>query len=148
MALLKLLPEFVSQHWDEIRYGIEESLPPVVGESDEKMNNILLSILDGTLDAWLSYKKMEEGVRPEAVMLTCQTFDPNSETSQMLIYCVYGYEKIDKQSWTEGYVALSKYAKSKKCSRIVTYTKIPYLIEMAKEYGANCDYTFISWPLI
>ena len=53
--LVKFFPHQVAEHWEVLKVGIEESLPPTVGESRDKMNNILESILIGDLTCWVSY---------------------------------------------------------------------------------------------
>lgn len=143
--LTKLLPEQISKFWDIIKYAVEESLPPVVGESPNKMNNILMSCLNGTLEVWASYERSEEGTRFEGLMITSILYDKSSQTKNLLIYCIYGYNKVDKQSWYSGLTSLLKYAKSKNCNQIVAYTDVPMLVDLVKSLGGEARYTFVSF---
>jgi hypothetical protein len=143
--LVKLIPEQISRHWDIIKYGIEESLPPVVGSHPDRMNRILSSALCGTLDVWVSYLRMSETVRLEAVVVTKILYDDSSNTKNLLIYCLYGYEAIDNNSWTDGFKTLLKYAKAIGCSRIVAYTEYGYIVKLFKELGGEAKYTFLSY---
>lgn len=140
--LTKLLPDQISKFWPIIKYAIEESLPPVVGEHPDKMNRILSACLSGKLEVWASYKRAES--KFEAIVITQILYDDASSIYNLLIYCLYGYSTVSSESWTEGYIALTKYAKSKKCQSIVAYTANPFIVEMAKKYGGDTDYTFIS----
>lgn len=147
MGVLRLLPEYVSAHWDVVGHAIEHSLPPVVGESEDKMNNILLSILQGSMECWLAYEEVDGKKIPKGFVVTTVLYDYNSGTSALLIYSAYAYGKVSDQLWTDGYLALCKYAKSKGCDRLVTYTNLEYLIEKAKAFNVD-TYTFISFPIV
>jgi len=83
----------------------------------------------------------------EGVAITKLQLDDISNTKGLLIYCLYGYEKTVRESWTAAFLVLAKYAKSKGCTRISSYVNLPYLINLAKEFNANVDYTYIVFPI-
>ena len=145
--LTKLLPDQVSQHWDVIKYAIEESLPPVVGDNPDKMNNILMSILTDKTQCWASYVRDESETRFEGIVLTRILYDDASDTKSLLIYCLYGYEKVDKESWLGGIKALSKFALSRGCVQVVAYTAHDYIVNISKSLGADSAYTFVTFDL-
>lgn len=140
--LTKLLPEQISTFWPILKYAVEESLPPIVGEHPDKMNRVLSSMLIGDLEVWASYKK--ESNKFEAIIVTQFLYDEPSHTKNLLIYCLYSYDKIGLDSWIEGKLALVKYAKSKGCSAIIAYSANPFIVEVSKKQGADTSYTFIS----
>jgi len=137
-----LLPDQISRFWPIIKYAVEESLPPIVGEHPDKMNRILSAMLSGSLEVWASYKK--ESNKFEAILVTQFLYDDASDTKNLLLYCLYGYDSINPDSWTEGFESLFKYAKSKGCHSIMAYSANRHLVELAKKYDGNVDYTFIS----
>lgn len=143
--LVRLMPDQISRFWDVIKYAVEQSLPPIVGENPNKMENILMSALDGSIDVWASYTKDKENKRFEGVVLTEILFDRPSRTKNLLIYCLYGYEEVDKSSWTKGLLAVAKYAASRGCNQIIAYSDSPYIINLAKGLGAEAKYTFIEF---
>jgi len=143
--LTRLLPDQIAKFWPIIKYAVEESLPPIVGEHPDKMNRMLSAMLSGKLEVWASYKKPNN--KFEAIVVTQFLYDEASNTRNFLLYCLYGYEQIDSASWTEGWIALAKYAKAKGCHSIMAYTANAHLIDLAKLYGGNTDYTFISLDL-
>ncbi len=144
--LTKLLPDQISEFWPIVKYAIEESLPPITNEHPDKMNRILSSALSGGLDVWVSYKKESE-VKIGAVVVTKLVYDDASGTTSLLIYCLYGYNELSEEAWREGFEALAKYTKSKGGSRMVAYSSIPHLTRIANKFGANTEYTFISFDL-
>ncbi len=145
--ITKLLPEQISKFWDIISYAVENSLPPIVDEHPDKMNRILSSCLSGRLEVWASYNKSEDVVKFEGIVLTRIVFDDSSYTKNLLMYCLYGYEDVDKESWSKGLIALLKYAKKKGCSSISAYTNIEYMVKLAESLGANTTYTYISFDV-
>ena len=145
--LTRLTPEQISKFWDVIKYAVEDSLPPTVSDHPDKMNRILSSALSGKTDVWASYTKNEKGNNFEGIGLTRILYDDASGTKSFLLYCMYGYNKIDESSWVPVFDKLTKYAKSKGCSRIVAYSSVPHIIKMSKMLGAETDYTFISFDL-
>jgi len=74
-------------------------------------------------------------------------YDDASDTRNLLIYCLYGYEEVNKESWLDGIKALTKYAKSKKCNQIIAYTEYDYIINIVKSLGAETKFTFLSFDV-
>jgi len=145
--LTKLLPDQISTFWDIIKYAIEESLPPTVGESPNKMNNILSALLCGKVQCWASYTKSEGESRFEAIVVTKILYDDASDTRSLLIYCLYGYENVDKSSWSSGLKTLIKFAASQGCSQIVGYSDVSLIVKLVNSLGGDTKYTFIQIPL-
>lgn len=145
--LTRLLPEQISKFWDIISYAVEQSLPPTVGEHPDKMNRILSSCLSGRIEVWASYNRHEDVIKFEGIVLTRILVDDASYTRSLLIYCLYGYEEVNKESWSRGLKALLKYARSKECSKISAYTNSKYLVKLAENLGASSSYTYISFDV-
>ena len=143
--LVKLLPEQISKFWDVIKYAIEQSVPPIAGEHPNKMNNILMAALEGSIDIWASYRKDKNVNKFEAIVVTEILYDVPTRTRNLLIYCVYGYSDIGEKSWIDGVRAIAKYAASKRCNRMVAYTEVPYIVDLVSRLGADTRYTFISF---
>lgn len=145
--LTKLLPNQISNFWLIIKYAVEQSLPPTVGDHPDKMNRILSGMLSGKLDVWASYRHEEEVTKFDGIVVTQLLYDDASNTKSLLIYAIYAYEDTLPSTWTEGFEILFKYAKSKGCYRCVAYSSVPYVVEQAKKLGADTSFTFISFPL-
>lgn len=144
----QLLPDQISKFWPIIKYAIEQSVPPTVGEHPDKMNRILSGMLSGKLDVWVSYRKLADGTTKfDGIGVTQIQYDEATNTKSMLIFAVYAYEKTTPETWLEAYEAVGKYAKSKGCNRYIAYTTVPYIIEQAKMCGGDASFTFISFPL-
>ena len=145
--LTKLLPDQISKFWDIIKYAIEESLPPIVGESPDKMNKILTALLIGKAHCWASYTKGEKENIFEGIVITKILYDDLSDTKNFLIYCLYGYEDVNRESWLRGFKSLVKFAISQGCSQIIGYSNIPLILRMVDKLGGETKYTFVKIPL-
>lgn len=143
--LTKLLPDQISQFWDIIKYAIEQSLPPIVGDHPDKMNRILTAAISGRIDCWASYVRSEEINKFEGIVLTKVIYDDASDTRNLLIYCVYGYESVQNDSWLSGIKSLVKYAKGKGCNQIIAYSELPHIVDILSKLGADTKFTFISF---
>jgi hypothetical protein len=144
-VLNKLTPTQVPIYWDVIKYAIEQSLPPVVGDHPDRMNRILAAAMSDKVDIWASYTREDDKIKFEGIALTKLLYDEVSDTKNLLLYCLYGYEGFDRGSWAEGLGSLVKYAKSKDCAFITAYTEFPQIVALAKRLGADVRYTFLSF---
>jgi len=143
--LTKLLPDQVSKFWDVISYAMEQSLPPTVGENPDKMNNILMAALSGKLDIWASYRKDDKVNKFEGIIATRIIYDDVTCMNNLLIYAIYGYNKVSEDSWNSGMKTLLKYAKTQKCSLIVAYSNEPRVVEVVNSLGGDTSFSFISF---
>lgn len=135
----------VSTHWDIIKYGLEQSLPPIVADHPDKMNRVLTSLLSSKAQCWASYVKKDKMRRFEGIVVTRILLDDVSNTKNLLIYAIYGYDLVDNESWLNGLKALAEYADNNSCAQIVAYTNLEHVIELAKHLGADTSFTFLSW---
>lgn len=145
--LTKLLPDQISKHWNIIRYAVEQSLPPIAGGSPDRMKKILTSLLCGKSHCWASYIINEDVRTFEGIVITRIFHDDVSDTRNLLIYCLYGYEGVKQSSWTAGLKALVKFGRSKNCERIIAYTDVHGIVELINKLGGDTSYTFVSLPL-
>ena len=145
--LTKLLPDQISKFWDIIKYAIEQSIPPNVGEHPDKSNRILSAALSGKVDVWASYDKSTEVNRFEGLMLTKILYDDVVDMKNLLIYSVYGYETISEDSWKNGLRTILKYAAGNNCSLVVAYTDVPKIVEVVNSLGGDTSFTFISFNI-
>lgn len=140
-----LLPEQVSYRWDVLKPAIEAALPPIVGDASERMNEVLLSILNGEKQCWLSYHQGDKVV-PNGVVVTT-ILDNEGGAKDLLIYAAYAFKKLDEEVWTEGFEGLKKFAKSNGCNRITAYSSVDRIMEMAVMVGGDVSVRFITMPI-
>jgi len=147
--LQQVMPEQIPSYWEAIKKVIETALPKIAGESNNKANNILERLLEGVFTCWVSYGIKDGEKKANGVGLTRIISDEITETKSLLIYCMATIEGGDPdfKEYQEGILALRKYARSKGCSRITSYTDIEYLVDMARNLGGGTIYSFIAFPV-
>ena len=146
--ITQLLPEQIAEHWNVIKYAVENSLPPIAGnEHPDRTNRILSAALAGRISVWASYERVDEyRIKFEGVVLTKILYDDVSGTKQLLIYSIFGYNQVSKESWNQALVTLSTYAVNKKCSQIIAYTDHEYIKKIAIQLGGTSRH-FISFEV-
>lgn len=145
--LVRLLPDQIAEYWELLEHAIEVALPPVVGESPDKMKHILENLLTGKMDCWASFKVENKNIAIDGAMATMIVEDQMSGTRDLLIYSVYGIQDIARGSWAAGYETIKKWAKGNKCGRIVGYTSVPSVITAVKRLGGDASQTYITLPV-
>jgi len=144
--LVRFFPHQVAEHWESIlKEAIRAGLPPIAGESDEKMNNVLKNILIGNLQCWVSY--LPESNIPNGVVCTKIAVDDISETRSLLIYCLSSFDKTMQETWESGIETLCKFGAGNGCEMGYAYSNVPGILNIARRLGAETEYTYISFPL-
>jgi len=137
--LVRLLPEQISFRWNIIKEAIAGASPPYAGISQEAMNNTLMSLLNGSLQCWIS---VVDG-KVDAILTTCIEEDIHSKTRNLLIYSLYGMRKISGRSWIEGFEALKKYALGERCEAIIAITKEDVVVKVFEKLGGSVKWRYL-----
>ena len=146
--MIRLIPEQVSKFWDIIKYALEDFPPASIEVRDANwINNILISAMDGSIQVWASYDRLEEGINFKGIVITSIEVDKFVKQKNLLIYYVYMFNSMSVANWTEGLDVVRKYAKSRKCSRVLAYSNIPEIINISKKLGGDVSTTFIAFDL-
>ena len=145
--MIKLLPDQISKFWDIIRYALEDSPPLTIGNINNRwISNILTAALSGEIEVWVSYTKEEE-LKLDGIVLTSFEIDKFVKEKSLLIYYLYTYGNTDTNRWIKGLKSLVKYAKTRNCSRIISYSSVPSIISISEKLGGNVDTRFITFNL-
>lgn len=141
--LIRLLPEQIAFRWNIVKKAIVEASPPYADTSHEAMNNVLMSLLNGSLQCWIS---VMEG-KTDAIVTTCIEEDIHSKTKNLLIYSLYGLEKLTGRSWIEGLETLKKYALGEGCEAIIAITKEEKIARVVERFGGDASWRYLRIPL-
>ncbi len=137
--LVKLLPDDITKHWDEISEAISKALPPFTKRTRGRMNSILASLLSGKMHCWVvtEYNKDNDITILYALATTEITIDPVSYTKNLLIFSLYAFQPVPFKLWEDGFDTLSKFAKVHECDNILAFTDIPRIEEIVKKIGGS-----------
>ena len=139
--IIRLSPDQVTVHWDVIKFGIQESVPPITYGSQNTLNNMLKSLLTGEMQCWVL---MNGAQKIQGVATTTITKDSCSGVKNLMIYSVYGLVFIDDETWAENLKGLRKFAKANGCHRIISFRAVDRLIGLVKDLGGSADFTFVA----
>ena len=140
----QIMPEQVPKFWEAAKDAIELAIPDVYGESPQKMNNILSSLLNGAMILWVTFGG-EEG-KTNGLFITKIIEDDITEVKSLLLYCLHTYYSVTPDIWAEGWKAMRKYGMSLGCKRMVAYTDVPFIINEAEKVGGTVSYTYLDMP--
>jgi hypothetical protein len=144
IRMLKLLPHDVASRWEMISPAIEVSLPPTTEPSIERMSKVLESILSGKLDVFVFFKSVNGVADIYAVVTTTFVDQLDRDSTDMLIYSIYGDRKgFSMSDWVKGLEYLKDYAKSKGAVHITGYTNENGLINFVKGVGGGTTYQLV-----
>lgn len=141
--LIRLLPEQISYRWEIIKKTIVETSPPYADTSHEAMNNILMSLINGSLQCWIS---VIDG-KVDAILTTCIEEDIHSKTKNLIIYSLYGMRMLTGRSYVEGITALNKYAIGEGCEAIIAITKEEKIIRVIERFGGDASWKYLRLPI-
>ena len=146
--LVRLIPEQISQFWDMIKYALENSPPISIEVRDENwINSMLTQSMNGSIEIWAYYDKDGDSVRFKGFVITSFEIDKFVKQKSLLIYYVFTFRDIGMDAWIEGLKTLKKYAKSRRCSRVLAYSNVQNIINISKRLGGDVDTTFITFNL-
>jgi hypothetical protein len=134
----------IAELWQVIKSAIRSSALPTADTNDEKMKNILRSLLSGEAVCWYD----NSGGTLSTIIITTITIENISETKNLLIYCAHAFRKQSAKEYVEMVEAIGDYARAHKCDNIIAYVWNQKIVELFKKYGADAKYTLIVHPLL
>jgi len=143
--LIKLTAEQISVYWNDVKNAMLAAVPPIAYESKDKMHLVLEGLLTDNMHCWVSVRKEDEGNIIDAILVTSINFDPYSNTRSLLIYSMTATRLTRAASWISGIETLRKFAKKKKCNRVIAYSDNPQIVKICAKLGGDTSYSFISF---
>lgn len=144
--LVRMLPSEIDGRWDIIGYAISNCLPVTIRNDEaakmKAVNNMRLSLLAGNLQAWLMY----ENEKVMAVGITGLAIDEIAREANLIIYSLFGYDKISDIQWAAALNTIKKFAKALKCNNVCAFTDVERVKEIAISLNGAMS-TFIKWEV-
>jgi hypothetical protein len=142
--LIKLSPDKLSEAWPMVCRAIKSSSIALAEMTDERINNVLRSLLAGSATCWIH----DKGSSITTVVITTITEEPISKTFNLLIYCAHMFSKCKAEEYIEMAKDISNYGKSLDCSRVIIYCSNDKLTKIFKDNGAQAIYSLIVFPVM
>ena len=128
--LIQLPLTQVSDHWPFIKDRIVDCLPDVADKSSN-INSILYALIVGTMQMWkISDTPAPDGVTRGFVLTTI--LGDVSDTATLLVYMVIILDKRAKINPKADLSTLSKYGKSRGCTKLGVFVSNGKIIDLLK----------------
>jgi hypothetical protein len=144
--LIKLLPDQISKNWEKLKTAVLNALPPIapyLGTDTEI--NLLQALVNDKLQMWAVCRDRNGMVN--AVVTTEIVIDFATKTKHLVIYTLYGVDKMMREDFTDGLKALKQFARANGCTKIIAYTNIDKVIELAQILGGTVDWKVIAFAI-
>tara|TARA_R100000808_G_C2131725_1_gene140795 strand:+ start:902 stop:1486 length:585 start_codon:yes stop_codon:yes gene_type:complete len=147
--MLKLLPQQVSDNWDEIKQAILLANPAQSYMTAERLNNVLKSILLEESQCWALCDDLNpEDPKIHGICVTQIMMDNLADVRNLTIYALYSKKLLTGKMYLSLFLTLSKFAKANSCHRVMAYTEVPKIIDIVgKLPNGHSNYTFLSWDV-
>lgn len=136
----KLEPQQITVYWPLLRKAIAKGIGRV---EETTMANIYDNLCEGFLDLFLLSTRTENPT-PVGVVLGGVAVDLLVGYRNYVIYAAYALEHVEEDAWRSIYLTIEKWARSRKCNRIVTYTTSPRVLQIAELIGATATMTLVE----
>lgn len=147
MQILHLLPDQIMEHWHFIKDAMERAFPPMTNATPETFLEIQEQFLLGEMDCWFGVESID-AQEIIAVMTTKVVVEDVTKTKNMLIFSVTTYMPHNADLWIYGYKALSRFAASKGCNKIISFSNDANVLRIAKGLGADVEWRLIQLEII
>lgn len=138
--VVKLTPDQISAHWNNLKITLIRAAPPTAEVSETGLNSILSKLLADEMQSWVFL----EDSKIKATMFTMFVRDPGMDHFNLLVYSVYGLDKIVDELWKEAWGVVREFAKKCHCKKIIGFTNVPRVVEVVEGLGGKAEFTLIS----
>lgn len=131
--LIRLDNVRVVEQWNDLEQILVESFAHIKSEwNEDEKAKLLKHIADERIQCWGIFK----GKELTAFMTTALLTEFWGER-RLLIFSLYGFNKINIEVWRSLFSSLTKYARSERCTKIVAYTTNKRIIQIVKSIGGT-----------
>ncbi|MFA5448634.1 MAG: hypothetical protein WC233_10210 [Sphaerochaeta sp.] len=142
--LIKLTVDQVANLWlSGLKASIMEAMPAHVRRDEQTANNVLTRLMAEMALCWAI---VEEDIVWGFVVTSLST-DYLSNTRNLILHAVYGFEEIPPQILVDAYNTINKYASAKDCTNIFVHSNSSIVLKTARKYGGSVN-SFITIPVI
>ena len=145
--LVQLTPNQIAQAWPGVKEPIRLALVPQMDVTDESLNSILQHLTQGTSQMWLLTDLVDSKTVIYAIGTTCFSTEAMTRTKNLLIYSLYGFQFIPDPLWKDGLATLKAFAKREGCIKLIAFTLVDRVVEVAQSLGAQVNVRQLTWEV-
>lgn len=142
-ALIRLTSEQVAHYSHEVKETIKVSLPPNE-EYDERTGALILrQVYQEQTQIWGIFQDGDL----DGMVITTFVVEPVTMGRSLMIVALSSFNKLKPETYQRILIELNGFCKKKACSKLTAYSRVPYIIKMAKSLGADTSYKLLSWDI-
>ncbi|KKN51492.1 hypothetical protein LCGC14_0622330 [marine sediment metagenome] len=145
--LIRLTDKQVSTYWEDVKAHVRYSLPIHMEFNDKAMSNILDGLIKGDTQCWVGLDKDKDPPDPVCMILTAFSTEYATKTKNLVIFSFSAYSHLVDEVYAEGIQVLKQFAAKNKCHRLIAYTQIPRILDVAKKLDGDISTTLLSWEV-
>lgn len=115
MVVIKVQPEEIMKHWNQLRSAIMNNLPPIVVKEKAQEPKMMQMFLTGLLELWMA----DSDGKPVGFVATTTTRDPISDCLFLWIWLAKFSDKIRDDQRKETLEFFKKLAEEKKYEGVI-----------------------------
>jgi len=138
-----LSPLEVSKFWNVLKALVHDAMPEDL-LTDESVLRVLNCFLSGKCQAWLLFDIGGEEPRVAGMSWTRLVTDEVYGVRSCVIEMAYAYDFITEPAWARAYKQIEIFARDSGCSRIVAYSNVARVIEMAEKLGFQIQHVMLA----
>ena len=140
----RIKPGDVIKLWDRIKEAIKISHPPTMDDSEEACDDVLSNLVQGKMQLWAMFEKVENEMKPKAIAVTEITGEPGYKYKTLLIYALVSAGNVSDIEWGIGYNVIREFAKSNGCKKIIGYTNLQRIVDIVQKMGGKAEYVVVT----
>lgn len=135
---VKLQPENLKRVWAYVRFGVMRSCPPHVPMRQERVREVLGSLLAGRAQCWLLYCQGDDGLRHlHAMLVSTIELEKVARTRFLNLWAMFAFRHSPPEGWQVMRAAVEEFGRGQGCASITAITVNPKAAELAMSLGGS-----------
>lgn len=122
----------IPSFWDAIKFASVNAERISEGDRQRYLNNLLIDLLNDKAQCFIRFSDQKELL---AVVITKLKGDELTGEMSLLIQCLYSFKGVAPDEWANDLEIVKEFAKTKKCSSIITYSGVPRVFDILNGLG-------------
>lgn len=138
----QLGPLAIKKIWSDLRFGLQQSLPPTGKQSMRSYTYILSDLLSGRAQCWVAYGVKDEVYSLHGFVITFLRSDPLTRDKYLHLYSMYAFQQMSLEDWNRLQDIVEKFAEVNNCTALTSFTNNPAIARNFERRGGKNDWQY------
>lgn len=135
----RVQPRMIQQIWEQVRYGLQEAVPPPNAASEDAYTHILAALMAEQAQLWAVYSGTVDKPQVHAFVITVIRRDPITKEKYLHLYSIHAYRPLSDRDWDRMQIVVEKFAVGNECVELIAFTKNPMVKAQFERRGGLPD---------